>query len=230
MTVDPNNLRQSRTGIDIAPDYFRQIGHQLVDQIADLLTSLPGRPVTRGLTPPDMAAKVRSHDPLPNHGSDPGPIVADTANLLIENSLYNSHPRFWGYITAPAAPIGILGDMLAAAVNPNLGSWTLSPVGTEIESQAVRWIAELLGYPADCGGLMVSGGNMANFVGFLAARAHMAKTDVNYDLRKHGLKHREAPRFTVYVSTETHTWIQKAADMYGLGTDAIRWIDVDSQR
>ena len=101
--------------------------------------------------------------------------VEATAQLLFDHSLFNGHPRFFGYVTAPPAPIGILGDFLAAAVNPNVGAWMLSPAATEIEKQTVRWIAELIGYPTDCGGLVVSGGNMANFVCFLAARA--AKAD-----------------------------------------------------
>ena len=101
---------------------------------------------------------------------DPGPLLERTAQLLFDHSLFNGHPRFFGYITAPPAPIGILGDFLAAAVNPNVGAWTLSPAATEIESQTVRWIAALIGYPVDCGGLLVSGGNMANLVCFMAAR------------------------------------------------------------
>jgi len=89
----------------------------------------------------------------------------------------------------------------------------------------VRWIAELLGYHGDCGGLMVSGGNMANFIGFLAARA----AKIPWDLRKTGMGGaQKKPR--VYASAETHTWIQKAADLFGLGTDAIRWIPVDNRQ
>ena len=109
--------------------------------------------------------------PLPEQGTDAGPLLEQTARLLFDHSLFNGHPRFFGYITAPPAPIGMLGELLASAVNPNVGAWTLSPAATEIESQTVRWIAELIGYPADCGGLLVSGGNMANVVCFLAARA-----------------------------------------------------------
>src|SRR5207253_8831214 len=84
--------------------------------------------------------------------------------------LFNGHPRFFGYITSSPAPIGMLGDLLASALNPNCGSFILAPAATEIESQTVRWIAELIGYPADGGGLLVSGGNMANMVCFLAAQ------------------------------------------------------------
>jgi glutamate/tyrosine decarboxylase-like PLP-dependent enzyme len=110
-------------------------------------------------------------------------------------------------------------------VNPNVGAWTLSPAATEIERQAVRWIAELIGFPPACGGLLVSGGNMANFVCFLAARAACA----TWDVRTTGLS-RDGGSLIVYGSTETHTWIQKAADMYGLGTNAIRWIPTDDQQ
>ena len=78
-----------------------------------------------------------------------------------------------GYITSSAAPLGALADLLAASVNPNVGGWELSPIASEIEAQTVRWVAELVGYPADCGGLLVSGGNMANFVCFLAGRRAM---------------------------------------------------------
>jgi aromatic-L-amino-acid/L-tryptophan decarboxylase len=77
--------------------------------------------------------------------------------------------------------------------------------------------------PADCGGLLVSGGNVANFTCFLAARTRAA----NWDVRTGGLAAADARRFTVYASAETHTWIQKAADLFGLGTDAIRWIPTD---
>jgi glutamate/tyrosine decarboxylase-like PLP-dependent enzyme len=163
--------------------------------------------------------------PLPEKGTDPGPLLERTAQLLFAHSLFNGHPRFFGYITAPPAPIGILGDFLAAAVNPNVGAWMLSPAATEIESQTVRWIAELIGYPAQCGGLLVSGGNMANFVCFLAARA--AKAD--WDVRQHGVVGDSGRCLRVYASAETHTWIQKAADLAGLGTASIRWIATDKQ-
>src|SRR5262249_11473466 len=141
------------------------------------------------------------------------------------HSLFNAHPRFFGYITAPPAPIGILGDFLAAAVNPNVGAWTLSPAATEIESQTVGWIASLIGYPVDCGGLLVSGGNMANFVCFLSARAARA----GWDVREHGVSSGPERRLRGFGSIRTHTWIQKAADLGGLGTASIRWIATDKK-
>src|SRR5581483_3981306 len=111
-----------------------------------------------------------------------------------------------------------------AAVNANVGSFQLGPMATEIEQQTVRWIAELLGFPVDCGGVLVSGGNMANFVALLAARTRQA----HWDVRARGIAG-DGQRLRLYASSETHTWLQKAADLAGLGTDAISWIASDGE-
>jgi aromatic-L-amino-acid decarboxylase len=212
-------MNQKRTApIEIKADDFRMLGHHLVDRIADFLDSLPTHPVTTGESPSEIRATLDSSRLVPDFGTDPAKLVDHAADLLFDHSLFNSHPRFWGYITASAAPIGILGDLLASAVNQNTGAWFLSPMASEIEAQTIRWIAELLGYPTTCGGLLVSGGNMANIICFLAARQAKA----GWDARVSGLhKHQ---RLRVYCSKETHTWVQKAADMSGIGTENICWI------
>jgi aromatic-L-amino-acid/L-tryptophan decarboxylase len=199
---------------------FRRAGHELVDMIAEFLESVPDRPVTRQDSPESVRALIRGTAPLPAAGTDTGELLRSTAELLFDHSLFNGHPRFFGYITSSPAPIGMLGDLLAAAVNANVGGWRLAPVATEIEAQAVRWIAELIGYPQDGGGLFVSGGNMANMVGLFAARAAAA----DWAVRAQGVGGAGARPLRVYASAETHTWIQKAADLAGIGTDAIRWI------
>lgn len=209
----------------ISPDDFRRIGHDLVDTISELLATYRDRPLTPDESPTEVRALIGGDRPLPERGDDADAIVASTARLLMEHSLFNGHPRFFGYITSSPAPIGILADMLAASINANLGLWRLSPVATEIESQAVRWVAELVGYPVDCGGLFVSGGNMANIVALYAARAA-----ADSDVRARGVGGAGAPRLRVYASVETHTWVQKGADLSGLGTDSIRWIPVNSDQ
>src|SRR5262249_34513333 len=151
-------------------------------------------------------------------------ITTEAADLLSTHSLFNGHPRFFGYITSSAAPIGALADLIASVINCNVGAWKLAPAATEIEVQTIRWIAEFIGYRTDCGGLLVSGGNMANFVGFLAARAAAG----GLDLRKEGVCASRPLR--CYCSRETHTWIQKAADMAGLGTDSVRWVACDNRQ
>lgn len=208
--------------LEMSPGEFRKAGYRLIDQVAELLCTLPERPVAPDESLAALQALPGSR-PLPESGQDASSVLDEAVDLLFNHSLFNGHPRFMGFITSSAAPIGALGDLLAAAVNANVGASLLAPMATRIESQVVRWIAELIGYPPDCGGLLVSGGNMANCVCFLAAR----KAKVGWDVRTSGMNTEKSRRLRVYTSSETHTWIQKAADMYGLGTDSIRWIPVD---
>ncbi len=214
--------------LDIDPAAFRAAGHALVDRVADLLATLAERPVAPHTTPAAIRARL-GDGRLPEQGSDPAALLDHAASLLFDNSTFNGHPRFLGYITSSAAPIGALADMLAAAVNPNVGAWALSPIATEIERQTVRWVAEFIGFPATCGGLFVSGGNMANMVCFLAARTEHARR-AGWDIRSKGMSSGESARLTVYTSAETHTWVEKAAELFGLGSDAIRWIETDEGR
>jgi aromatic-L-amino-acid decarboxylase len=220
--MEEHRLRNAPLSMD--SDEFKAIGHQLVDQVAELLASIPSRPVT----PPNLSsAAIRGvfdiDTPLPERGTDAGALLTQTARQLFDCSLFNAHPRFFGYITAPPAPIGVLGDFLAAALNANVGMWTLAPAATEIEGQTIRWIAELIGFPAG-DGLLVSGGNAANINCFIAARAAAA----TWNLRRDGVGSDTARPLVAYASKEAHTWIQKAADICGLGTGAVRWIDTNA--
>jgi glutamate/tyrosine decarboxylase-like PLP-dependent enzyme len=220
--MDSSARRETPLALDA--ERFRSLGHALVDQIAAHLEAIPRGPVTRERTPAGVRDALGLNGGLPEEGTDPELLLSLTTRQLFDHSLFNGHPRFFGYITSSPAPMGMLADLLASALNPNVGAWSLSPAATEIEAQTVRWIADLIGYPTDSGGLLVSGGNMANFVCFLAARAARA----GWDVRREGLG--ASPRqLVVYASAETHTWIQKATDLAGLGTSSIRWIPTDDE-
>lgn len=223
-THEINRLRSRAAPLDIKSEEFRTLGYRLVDRIAEFLETLRERPVTPAASASEVRAALDASRRLPENGSDPADLLRTAAELVLNHSLLNGHPRFYGYITSSAAPIGTLAELLAAAVNANVGAWKLSPMATEIEAQVLRWLAEFIGYPADCGGVLLSGGNVANLTCLLAARA--AKT--GGEIRKHGLA--AGSCLCVYASSEAHTWIQKAADITGLGTDAIRWIAVDRQQ
>jgi aromatic-L-amino-acid/L-tryptophan decarboxylase len=214
------SLRETPLAMDAAT--FKTLGHALVDQVADLLAAVPDGPVTPNHSPSAIREALDLSSPLPEHGTDPAALLAHTARELFTHSLFNGHPRFFGYITASPAPIGMLGDFLASALNPNVGSWILGPAATELEAQTVRWIGELIGYPTG-DGLLVTGGNAANIVCFVAARAAAAP----WDVRAAGVAG-GGREMVVYASKETHTWIQKATDLCGLGTAAIRWIDTSA--
>ncbi len=220
---DTHNKSKRNSPLEMSPDEFRVAGHKLIDDIADFLGGLPEAPVTTGEPPSKIRNFIGADRELPVKGANPAELLESVTKDLFEHSLFNGHPNFLGYITSSAAPIGALAETLAATVNPNVGGWTLSPVATEIELQSIRWIAELIGYNTDCGGVLVSGGNMANVVGFLVGR----RVKAGWDIQKHGLRHADARQLRVYVSAETHTWVYKAADMCGLGSESIRWIPTD---
>jgi len=206
------------------PEEFRAAGHALIDRIGDFLATLSSRPVAPGLEPPQVRERLGGAG-LPEGGLPAGRLLEEAADLLFANSVLPGHPRFLGYVVGSGAPIGALADLLAAAVNQNVGAWHLAPMASELEGQTVRWIAEMIGFPSNCGGLLTSGGNMANFIGFLAARRARAP----WPIRSAGIAPGGAPPLALYTSRGTHTWVQKAADLFGLGTGAIRWVETDAE-
>ncbi len=212
---------ERKTPINLDSRSFRQIGHAMVDRLALLLEELPSKQVTTGESSSEIRGFLGSSS-LPLEGTDPMKVMERAMTLLTEHSLYNGHPRFLGYITSAPAPLGALADLLASLVNPNVGAHVLSPMATEIERQTIQWLAEFIGYDPGCGGILVSGGNMANFTAFLAARTAMGSPD----LKEKGLAEIDA-RYVVYCSRSTHTWIEKAANLFGLGLNAVRWIETD---
>ena len=207
--------------LEISKEEFRKIGYQLIDSVSDFLDSIVKTRVTTGESP-EQLKKIIGTLSIPEDGTSPQEIITRAATLLLNHSLLNGHPRFLGYITASPAPIGALADLLATAVNPNVGANILSPIATEIEKQTVKWLAELIGVSPSYGGLLVSGGNMANFTAFLTARSVKAPKNIKEDGISNATR-----KLVVYCPLTTHTWIEKAAVLFGLGSNAIRWIKTD---
>ena len=208
------------TPIEISNEEFQKIGYKLIDDIIEFINTIRKKSVTSGETPAQLQ-DILGRSPLPENGSDASELFSKTTDLLINHSLFNGHPKFLGYITSSAAPLGALADLLAASVNPNVGAQILSPIATEIEKQTVKWLAEFIGLPSTYGGILVSGGNMANFTAFLAARTAKAPESIKED----GIYN--SSRLVVYCSKTTHTWIEKATVLFGLGSRSIRWIEAD---
>ncbi len=216
-------LPPRHTPIAISKADFRQAGYQLVDAISEFIGTIDQKPVTTAETPAQIQ-DILGTDTLPEIGIPLPDIISRTTDLLLNHSLLNGHPKFLGYITSSPAPIGALADLLAATVNPNVGANILSPMATAIEKQTIKWLAEFIGVSPNYGGILVSGGNMANFTAFLAART--AKAPKN--LKKEGLM-RMPGEMLVYCSKTTHTWIEKAAVLFGQGSESIRWIPTDAE-
>jgi aromatic-L-amino-acid/L-tryptophan decarboxylase len=219
---EKQQISRSKAGANLDPAEFRKLGHWLIDRIAELYAGMDRRPLTTSATGVELEQMLKKEAWFLPAGQEPTTLVQKATDLVIDHSLYNGHPGFMGYVTASPTPLGALGDLLAAAVNPNVGGAALSPVATQIERQTIDWIGQLIGYPAG-GGILVSGGNMANYVGFVAGM----RARLGLEIRQRGIRSLGKMPL-VYASTETHTWIHKAMDLFGLGTNQIRWIGTDT--
>lgn len=210
------------SSIDMRKEEFKKIGYNLVDTLASFLDNISKRPVTTAETPKEIQ-DILGTSSLPDKGTSASELFARSSELVLNHSLLNGHPKFLGYITSSPAPVGALADLLAAAINPNVGANILSPMATAIEKQTIKWLAEFIGVSPAYGGILVSGGNMANFTAFLAART--AKAPKN--LKEDGLLNMSS-ELVLYCSKATHTWVEKAAVLFGHGSKAIRWIPTDA--
>ena len=211
-----------KSTIEMDKEEFRKIGYQLIDDISNFMHSIDQKQVTPNESPSKLQ-NLLGNLSLPENGKSATELISKATDLLFNHSLLNGHPKFLGYITSSAAPIGALADLLAASVNPNVGAHILSPIATEIEKQTVKWLCQFIGVSSNYGGILVSGGNMANFTAFLAART--AKSPKN--VKENGIQN-TSNKLTVYCSKTTHTWIEKAVILFGLGTKSIRWIETDT--
>src|SRR5450631_4411148 len=111
--VADDSLQNRRSPINMDERTFRKAGHQLIDEIAGFLSTISDLPVTTAPTPHQLQKKLPAGMPLT--GSDPIALINETWQLLVNNSLFNGHPRFWGYITSSPTQIGMLGDIMASA-------------------------------------------------------------------------------------------------------------------
>ncbi|RKS55129.1 glutamate/tyrosine decarboxylase-like PLP-dependent enzyme [Gillisia mitskevichiae] len=205
------------TPIELSKEEFKKVGYQLIDNISEFLETIDKRPVTKGETPKHLQELLGTAR-LPENGTSAEELMASTTQLLLDHSLFNGHPKFLGYITSSAAPVGILADLLASSLNQNVGAQILSPIATEIEKQTVKWLAEFIGVSSEYSGILVSGGNMANFTGFLAGRTAKAPKNI----KEEGMF--GSDKLKIYCSKTTHTWVEKAAILFGLGSKSVRWI------
>jgi len=208
----------------IAAAEFLTLAQRAVGLAADHLHGIGRGPVYQPMRPDERARLLEQ--PLGDDGRDPNAILDLVRDAVLPHPMGNGHPRFFGWVNSPPAPIGVLADLLAAAMNPSCAGGDHAAI--YVERAAIRWLMELTGFPTSGStGLLVSGGSVASLIGLAAARHRAARAD-GWDIRASGLQGAR-PRLRLYVSSEGHSCLRKAAEILGLGSSAIRTIPVDDR-
>ncbi|APW43401.1 pyridoxal phosphate-dependent decarboxylase family protein [Rhodoferax saidenbachensis] len=196
----------------------RQMGHRMLDDMVDMLAGLREAPVWQPM-PADKRQALRTGD-VPTAPGDLAAVYQDFQTLVQPYGSGNIHPRFMGWVQGGGNPVGMLAELLASATNPNLGGRDHAPI--EVERQVIRWSAQMLGFPQDASGVLVTGTSMANLIAVLVARTRALGTAV----RQQGL---QGQQLVAYTSVEAHNCVARAMDMAGLGSQALRLIGLDAQ-
>lgn len=197
---------------------YRQLAHKILDESLDYLESINTRPAW--IPTPAEIRQAISTEKVPKEGLGEQRAYDDFKELVRPYPNNNIHPRFWGWVMGTGSPQAAMADFLAAVVNPQMGGLDHAPV--YVEQQVIRWYAELMGYGQDAGGLLMSGGTMANVLALAVARTHSA----GWDVRKTGTY--GGPPLRVYASAETHSWLKKSCEFLGMGDDAFRRVPVNA--
>ena len=204
---------------DMDPEAFRRDGHRIVDWIAEYLTHPERHRVLSAARPGEIRSALPSQ--APEHGEPFEEIFADFERLIVPGLTHWNHPGFFAYFSTSASAPGILAEMLTAAVNVQAMLWRTSPAATELEDVSLGWLRDLMGLPPDFGGVIYDTASISTLHALATARAGAIP-----QVRERGL--RDGPEVRVYCSEHTHSSIDKAVVLLGLGRGSIRRITADT--
>jgi len=205
------------SGIHMSPEQFRSFGKQVVDWLADYLETVEDRPVLAQVAPGDIRARLPEHPPRQGESFDE--VLADLDRIVMPGVTHWQHPSFFAYFPANSSGPAILGELLSAGLGMQGMLWATSPVGTELETVVVDWLAELLGLPGHFrtdsagGGTIQDSASSSTLVALLAALRRADRPDAG-------------PR-TVYFTSQAHSSVEKATRIAGVESGRLRLVDID---
>jgi aromatic-L-amino-acid decarboxylase len=205
-TLDPANWQT-----------YRSMAHRMVDDMVDFLAGVREQPVW--IKPPE-SAKQFLKQALPADGIPLADVYQEFVTHILPYRKGNIHPRFFSWVEGSGTFTGALADLLASVMNSNLAIGDHGAVYAE--HQVLDWCKEIVGFPAESTGLIVSGGSVANITALIAARNYFREGFI----KRNGLKELDG-QLLMYCSSETHNCIFKAAEILGIGSEHLRKIPVN---
>ncbi len=204
------------------PEEHRETARHLGEFLADYEAELRGRPVLPEINREAMQTIL--NEPFPEEGKTIEELFHEFREVIVANSTNVAHPRFLPYVLPSPNGISAIADALASTLNQNCNMWTLSPAANAIEQRVISWFHELFSFPEGSGGIITSGGSMANLTALTIAR----DTYLGASARREGIQSRNSP-LRLYLSDQVHNSSDKAAVILGLGLDHVRHIPCDKQ-
>jgi aromatic-L-amino-acid decarboxylase len=207
---------------DLDPAEFRARLHALADWVADYRGEIAGRRISPQAPPGAVAAALPGA--APRHGESLDAILADFDRIIVPGLVHWGHPSFFGYFGSTTTAPGILGEMIAAALNVSAMTWRTSPAATELETVVLGWLRQMLCLPEAYKGVVYDTASVATMHALAAARESLGA-----DVRRSGLSGRtELGRLKIYTSDQGHSSIDKAAIVLGIGEENVIRIDCDA--
>jgi aromatic-L-amino-acid decarboxylase len=207
----------------MSPEEFRRQGHAVVDWIADYHSRIESFPVLSRAQPGEIRSKLPAS--APEHGEPFEQILNDMESVVLPGITHWQSPNFYAYFPSNSSGPAILGELLSAGLGVQGMLWSTSPACTEIETHVLDWLVPMLGLPekflstSSGGGAIQDTASSACLCALLAARERVTQFASN---RKGG-----DGRLVAYCSTQTHSSIEKAMKVAGMGSDNLRQIEVD---
>lgn len=209
----------------MSPEEFRRQGHAVVDWIADYHARVESFPVQSRVHPGEIRAKLAPNAPEQGEGFDQ--ILSDIDRVVLPGITHWQSPNFYAYFPANASGPAILGEMLSCGLGVQGMLWSTSPACTEVETHVLDWLVPMLGLPEKFlssntgGGVIQDTASSASLCALLAARERTSQFASN----RKGCD----GRLAAYCSTQTHSSIEKAMKIAGMGSDNLRQIEVDNK-
>jgi aromatic-L-amino-acid/L-tryptophan decarboxylase len=216
----PSGLPDPSAAGDMPPEEFRRHAHAVVDWIADYLRDVGEYPVLARVEPGEVAAALP--DAAPEGPAAFPEILADFERVLVPGITHWNHPGFFAYFAITGSGPGVLGEMLAAALNVNAMLWRTGPAPTELEERALDWLRQMLGLPDGFAGHIQDTASISSLTAIAAAREAVLP-----EARQQGLS--GLPPLRLYCSEEAHSSIEKAAVTLGFGRAGTRRIPTDAE-